>query len=82
MPHAIENRIPFINVSLTALLIPLFALRIFFAEAHPAAPAKCWPNSATSRSTSPPQWHTPSAHYLTLTELNRRTAHGLEAWPG
>lgn len=36
MPHALESSITFINVSLTTLLIPLFALRIFFAVAHPA----------------------------------------------
>ncbi|OOV89565.1 cytochrome b [Pseudomonas sp. MF4836] len=38
MPHAIESGITFINVSLTALLIPLFALRLFFSVAHPAPP--------------------------------------------
>ena len=39
-PPSIETSITFINVSLTALLLPLFAVRVFFAVAHPA-PKEC-----------------------------------------
>ncbi|MDE3737352.1 MULTISPECIES: cytochrome b [Pseudomonas] len=36
LPESVENAIAFINVSLTALLIPLFALRLYYVLAHPA----------------------------------------------
>jgi len=39
LPDALSDGINFINVSLTAVLIPLFALRIYFALAHPVAHA-------------------------------------------
>ncbi len=39
LPTALGDGINFINVSLTAVLIPLFALRIYFALAQPMAHA-------------------------------------------
>lgn len=39
LPDALSDGINFINVSLTAVLIPLFALRIYFTLAHPLAHA-------------------------------------------